>query len=101
MNRSVISKKEVKIVRPVGRKIDRRLDGKEDKRGIYLGSFEKMNGEMRSMEFVYSKDKIQEMVKNGEMIKVKEIIGGERGNLEFQWRYFNCGKMIGDLIQVN
>ena len=43
MNRSVISKKEVKIVRPVGRKIDRRLDGKEDKRGIYLGSFEKMN----------------------------------------------------------
>ena len=77
-------------------------NGSEDKRGRFVGSFVKRNGEIRKMEFGYSKNLIQSKLDQGEMISVFEILGKkENGKFDGQMRKFNLGSIIGDLIQVN
>ena len=102
MNKSVISNQVPKIIKSKSLEVSKNQDGSEDKRGRFLGSFVKSNGEMRVMEFGYSKNLIEEKLKNGEMISVFEILGkDENGKFEGQFRKFNLGKIIGDLIQIN
>lgn len=91
-----------KIIKSNSLEVSKRKNGKEDMRGRFVGRFEKSNGQIREMEFGYSKNLIQEKLDNGEMISVFEILGkDEKGKFQGQMRKFNLGKIIGDLVQVN
>jgi len=91
-----------KIVKSVSVPMSVKKNGEEDKRGRYVGSFVKRNGEIRKMEFGYSKNLIQSKLNQGEMISVFEILGKkENGKFEGQMRKFNLGSIVGDLVQVN
>ncbi|HIG57809.1 MAG TPA: hypothetical protein EYQ21_00195 [Flavobacteriales bacterium] len=91
-----------KVIKLVSIKKSVNQNGSEDMRGRFVGSFVKRNGEIRKMEFGYSKNLIQSKLENGEMISVFEILGkDENGDYEGQMRKFNLGQIIGDLVQVN
>ena len=91
-----------KLIKSVSVQMSVNQNGSEDKRGRFVGSFVKRNGEIRKMEFGYSKNLIQSKLDQGEMISVFEILGKkENGKFEGQMRKFNLGSIIGDLVQVN
>ena len=91
-----------KIIKSNSLEVSKRINGKEDMRGRFVGRFIKSNGEVREMEFGYSKNLIQSKLDNGEMISVFEILGKKSdGKFDGQMRKFNLGKIIGDLVQVN
>ena len=91
-----------KLIKSVSVQMSVNQNGSEDKRGRFVGSFVKRNGEIRKMEFGYSKNLIQSKLDQGEMISVFEILGKkENGKFDGQMRKFNLGSIIGDLIQVN
>ena len=90
-----------KLIKSVSVKMSVNKNGSEDKRGRFVGSFVKRNGEIRKMEFGYSKNLIQSKLDQGEMISVFEILGKENGKFKGQMRRFNLGSIVGDLVQVN
>ena len=101
VNRSVISKEIPKLIVPISIQKGIRKDGEEDGRGIFRGVFVKVNGDFRVMEFCFSKKLIQKSIDEGKMVKVKEVYQKVNGEKSYQWRSFNFGKMIGDIVQCN
>ena len=91
----------MKLIKSNSIEVSVKKNGEEDMRGIFQGSFIKSNGDLRRMEFCFSKNKIEEVIKKGELVKVREIIGGKKGSFQVQVRYFNFGKMVGDIFQCN